>query len=220
MKPIARSEQRGFTLIELLVAIAILALVAVLAWRGLDQIVRGRDAIMESMADERVLALLFDQVASDLRQAATDDEAAAAAISFGPRLLQIVRRAAPPGSAPGLQVVRYRLAGGRITRYTSAIAINMEQLKGYYASTGNGDGWSAVGLMNGVAGFTARGWIPDRGWSDSMAAVNRAITTNANNVKSPQLGNTPLPRALTGLELRLTTVHEAAPLLRIFMVGS
>ena len=31
---------RGFTLIELLVAIAILGLVAVLSWRGLDSMVR------------------------------------------------------------------------------------------------------------------------------------------------------------------------------------
>jgi general secretion pathway protein J len=35
---------RGFTLIELLVAITILAIVAVLGWRGLDGIVRARVA--------------------------------------------------------------------------------------------------------------------------------------------------------------------------------
>jgi general secretion pathway protein J len=220
MKPIVRSDERGFTLIELLVAIAILALVAVLAWRGLDQIVRGRDAIMESMADERVLALLFDQIATDARQAATDDEVGAAAISFSPGRLQLVRRATPPGAAPGLQVVRYLLADGHVTRYASPIATNMDQLKSSYYSGGTGDGWSAVGLMNGVAGLSARGWIPDRGWSSSMGAVNTAIATSANNVKLPQLGNVPLQRALTGLEVRLSTVHEKAPLTRIFMVGN
>src|SRR5260364_251272 len=36
------ARAQGFTLIELLVAIAILALVAVLSWRGLDQILRAR----------------------------------------------------------------------------------------------------------------------------------------------------------------------------------
>ena len=53
---------RGFTLIELLVAIAILAVVAILSWRGLDQIMRGRDTITRSMADERVFAQMFDQM--------------------------------------------------------------------------------------------------------------------------------------------------------------
>ena len=37
-----RTLSAGFTLIELLVAIGILAMVAVLGWRGLDSIVRSR----------------------------------------------------------------------------------------------------------------------------------------------------------------------------------
>ena len=80
MKRTVRSERRGrgpsrgFTLIELLVAIAILAVIAVLSWRGLDQIIRGRQAITNAMEDERVFAQLFDQMRIDARHAATDDE--------------------------------------------------------------------------------------------------------------------------------------------------
>src|ERR1700742_827676 len=51
-----RHTVRGFTLIELLVAIAILAVIAVLSWRGLDQIIRGRQTITNAMEDERVFA--------------------------------------------------------------------------------------------------------------------------------------------------------------------
>ena len=64
---------RGFTLIEMLVAIAILAVIAVLSWRGLDQIMRGRTTITNAMEDERVVAQLFDQMRIDARQAATAD---------------------------------------------------------------------------------------------------------------------------------------------------
>src|ERR1700761_705948 len=71
----------GFTMIELLVAVAILAVIAVLSWRGLDQIMRGRDAITNAMEDERVFAQLFDQMRIDVRQAASDDEAGQAAVS-------------------------------------------------------------------------------------------------------------------------------------------
>ena len=97
MKRTARSDRRasraagGFTLIELLVAIAILAVIAVLSWRGLDQIARGREAISNQMEDERVFAQFFDQLRTDVREAATDDEVGQPAISVGGAALQIVR---------------------------------------------------------------------------------------------------------------------------------
>ena len=107
-----RSGARGFTLIELLVAIAIMAVIAVLSWRGLDQIIRGRQTITNAMEDERVFAQLFDQMRIDARQAATDDESGQAAVSVSGNVLQIVRRDELPGTAPRLQVVRYRVAEG------------------------------------------------------------------------------------------------------------
>src|ERR1700757_3109710 len=89
--PLLRKTAGGFTLIELLVAIAILAVIAVLSWRGLDQIVRGRQMITSAMEDERVFAQLFDQMRIDARQATSDDEAGEAAVSIGGSVLQIVR---------------------------------------------------------------------------------------------------------------------------------
>src|SRR6516225_12435230 len=114
------SSASGFTLIELLVAIAIMAVVAILSWRGLDEIVRGRETITRSMAEERVFAQMFDQMRIDLREAATDDAAGGIAISLDGGALQIVRAfPVPPGAAPRLQVVRYRVSGGQVVRYAS-----------------------------------------------------------------------------------------------------
>lgn len=67
----------GFTLIELLVAIAILAVVALLSWRGLDQIIRGRNVITQSMAEERVFAQMV--AISSVHHAAVAQSAAKAA---------------------------------------------------------------------------------------------------------------------------------------------
>src|SRR5690348_4321593 len=103
MKTTARSERRrrsgarGFTLIELLVAIAIMAVIAVLSWRGLDQIIRGRATITNAMEDERVFAQLFDQMRIDAREAASDDESGQAAVSVSGSRLQIVRQMTLPG---------------------------------------------------------------------------------------------------------------------------
>jgi len=188
---------RGFTLIEMLIAIAILAVIAVLSWRGLDQVIRGRTTITNAMEDERVVAQLFDQMRIDARQATTDDQAGQPAISIGGNGLQIVRGvfASPPLANVG--EVRRALAG-----------------------SGSGDdGWSALPLMGGVRSLVARVYIPASGWTTQMRDVASKITENDNNLKVPQLGNAPLPRAVTGIQVAVGAPNLAAPITRVFLVG-
>ncbi|MDE1181349.1 prepilin-type N-terminal cleavage/methylation domain-containing protein [Paraburkholderia sp.] len=212
------SGARGFTLIELLVAIAIMAVIAVLSWRGLDQIVRGRQTITNAMEDERVFAQLFDQMRIDARQAASEDEVGQAAVSIGGSMLQIVREVGAPGSAPRLQVVRYRIAEGRIVRYASPLLGNVGQLRRALRG-GEGSDWSAVPLMGGVGAINARLYVPKVGWTTQMNDVTSAITEGVNNLKVPQLGNAPLPRAVTGLEVSVGARSLARPVSRVFLVG-
>ncbi|RFU47388.1 type II secretion system protein J [Paraburkholderia sp. DHOC27] len=213
-----RAPQRGFTLIELLVAIAILAVIAVLSWRGLDQIIRGRQTITNAMEDERVFAQLFDQMRIDVRRVATDDESTQAAVSVSGDTLQIVRQLDLPGAAPRLQVVRYRVAEGRVTRYASPPLANLNELQRALRS-GEGQGWSAVPLMGGVGSISARMYVPKVGWTTQMKDVQSAITENQNNLKVPQLGIAPMPRSVTGLEVVVGATSLARPVTRVFLVG-
>lgn len=213
-----RSGARGFTLIELLVAIAIMAVIAVLSWRGLDQIIRGRQTITNAMEDERVFAQLFDQMRIDARQAATDDESGQAAVSVSGSVLQIVRQMNVPGSAPRLEVVRYRVSAGRVTRYASPPLGSVGDLRAALRG-GEGDGWSAVPLMGGVGSISARLYVPKVGWTTQMSDVQSAITEADNNLKVPQLGNAPLPRSVTGLEVSVGAKSLARPVMRVFLVG-
>ncbi|MFM0207315.1 prepilin-type N-terminal cleavage/methylation domain-containing protein [Paraburkholderia sediminicola] len=224
MKTTVRSKRRGrmgargFTLIELLVAIAIMAVIAVLSWRGLDQIIRGRETITNAMEDERVFAQLFDQMRIDARQAASDDESGQAAISVSGSVLQIVREMVLPGEAPRLQVVRYRVSEGRVIRYASPPLGNVGDLRRALRG-GEGDGWTAVPLMGGVGAISARLYVPKVGWTTQMKDVQSAITENDNNLKVPQLGNAPLPRSVTGLEVSVGAKSLARPVVRVFLVG-
>jgi general secretion pathway protein J len=212
-------RSRGFTLIELLVAIAILAVVAILSWRGLDQIMRGRDTITHSMAEERVFAQMFDQMRIDCRRAASDDEAGTPAISLEGGALQIVRAfAVPPGSAPRLQVVRYRVSEGRVVRYASPPIANVGELRSALRGGEDGD-WSALPMMGGVGTINARFYVPKVGWTSDMQDVRSQLTANANSLKVPQLGNAPMPRSVTGLEVRVGAPSLQWPVTRIFLVG-
>ena len=209
---------QGFTLLELLVAIAILAVVAILSWRGLDEIIRARETISRSMADERVFAQMFDQMRIDARLAADDDESGAPSIALDGGVLQVVRAfAGEPGAAPRLQVVRYRVSDGRVIRYASPPLANRGELR--HALAGGEDGWSSVSLMSGIGRISARFYVPAVGWTASMGDVRGQVQDNLNALKTPQVGNGPVQRSVTGLEVSIGAASLQRPVTRIFLVG-
>jgi prepilin-type N-terminal cleavage/methylation domain-containing protein len=63
-RAIARRE-RGFTLLELIVAAGILALIAVFSWRGLDALIREREAIVASQSVIDVMQRSFARIERD-----------------------------------------------------------------------------------------------------------------------------------------------------------
>ncbi len=110
----------GFTLIELLVAITIMALMAVLSWRGLDGMARAQTQTSQRADEVLTLQAGLAQWKVDLD--ALTQTPFASSLDWDGRVLRLTRRTAPLGD--GLVVVawtRRNDAGGQWLRWQSPV---------------------------------------------------------------------------------------------------
>jgi len=107
-------HQRGFTLIELLIAITLMALMAGLSWRGIDGLVRTRDATQQNAERTAILQTVLAQWQSDLNALQAVPGISDAGIAWDGQVLRILRRSSAwraDGSDPGLWVVAWTRRG-------------------------------------------------------------------------------------------------------------
>lgn len=88
--PTLAARLRGFTLIELMVAVAVMALVAILSWRGLDGMVRAQASTQQRADESLALQIALAQWGADLD--AIVQIPRAAAIEWDGRALRMTRR--------------------------------------------------------------------------------------------------------------------------------
>ena len=93
---------RGFTLVEVMVALMIMAILAVLAWQGVDGIVRTRAASQARLEQTLRLNTVLGQLEQDLL--ALQETTSVPGLTFDGATLRITRRA-----ENGLQVVTWSL---------------------------------------------------------------------------------------------------------------
>ena len=101
-----RHRRRGFTLVELLVAIAVLALLAIVSWRGLDAMVRAQHQTREHADAIATMQTVLDQWGADLDAAQTLEHTSA--IAWDGQALRLTRRSSRAGDA-GVIVVAWAL---------------------------------------------------------------------------------------------------------------
>ncbi|MEO6354563.1 MAG: prepilin-type N-terminal cleavage/methylation domain-containing protein [Burkholderiaceae bacterium] len=164
-----RGFGRGFTLIELLVAISILAIVAVLGWRGLDGIVRARVALTAELEQTRGLQLAFAQLQSDAEHFTSAASIGRTTLAAKDGRLTLIRTVFADDQPSRLQVVAYRIRDGVLIRRESIATRDLSALDALWQSSiGGTDGDTpAVALQSAVAGLTMRLWLEDQngaGW--------------------------------------------------------
>lgn len=107
---------RGFTLVEMLVALFVMALVAVLSWRGLDGMIRAQ-TITEARADE-VLALQTGMAQWTADLDALVQLPQVTALEWNGRVLRMTRRGSADATE-GLRVAAWTRRDGQWRRWQS-----------------------------------------------------------------------------------------------------
>lgn len=200
---------RGFTLIELLVAISILAIVAVLGWRGLDGIIRSRSVLTDQMSQTRGMQLAFAQMQSDAANLAPASLLQGRAYLLAEnQSLTLVRLVLNDMQPTRLQVVSYRLRNGELLRRESAATRDLQQLDALWqaaVSDSDQDQQGSVSLQSGVQCLSVRYWI-GTGWVAAAGISTAGAVTAAN---SP-----------SGMEVALSLTDAAQPLVKSFLLGA
>jgi general secretion pathway protein J len=198
--------ERGFTLVELLVAIGILAMVAVLGWRGLDGIVRARVALTDQMEMTRGMQLAFAQMQSDCEHAAD-----ATLLGRRPFLeqadnrLTLVRTVFNENEPARLQVIAYRLVNGQLIRRESNTTRDLVELDALWkASLSDTDPTPPVTLQGGVQSMGVLVWQNNAWQKQPQATAQGGV----------------VPNGITGLQVVLAARNFPQPLTKYFLLGS
>jgi general secretion pathway protein J len=162
-----RAAAAGFTLLELLVAISVLAIVSMIAWRGLDSLIATRERLQPESDDVRALLTAFGQLERDLAQITTP---ALFGLNASPvqvrattdgSVLEILRIAPTTVTAPtSIQTVFWRVGEGALLRQVSAPRRSF--------TPGENEQLSTAALLGNVKSMRIRLWR-DVAWVDPLA---------------------------------------------------
>jgi general secretion pathway protein J len=213
---------RGFTLIELLIAITLLAVLAGMSWRGLDGLVRARDATQNRVNQISRVQTVLAQWQADLDALQAVPGVANAGLSWDGRVLRMVRRASTwqgDGNDPGLWVVAWTRrdatggngAVGQWVRWQSPALSDLAQLKQAWAqASGGGENRNDADLSSETLLLPLTQWqlvyFRNNAWTNPLSSADAKSSNDATD-------NNELPDAIrlqidlpesTGLNGRLT----------------
>jgi general secretion pathway protein J len=170
-----RGADRGFTLIEVLVALFIMAILAGMAWQGIDGMVRTRDGARDRGEQVLQMGTVMAQWEQDLSQ--IQQSAAAPPLRFDGAALRLTRR-----TPDGLQLVVWTRQGDTLYRWASPPLTRVRELQDWWLRSQQ---WSAISdrALRMLASVSA--WqiyyyqLGDNSWSNAQSTGNVALAPQA-----------------------------------------
>jgi general secretion pathway protein J len=120
---------RGFTLVEVLVALFVMALLAAMAWQGVDSMLRARDAGQARVERTLRLTTVLAQWEQDLH-ALHSNTVLPSSLAFDGASLRLVRDV-----DEGLQLVVWAVREGRWQRWASPVAQRGDELQQHWLAS-------------------------------------------------------------------------------------
>ena len=179
-----KASSRGFTLIELLVACALMAVLALLSWRGLDSILQTRERLVIASDELRSLTLAFSQLDEDLLRSwpvnllKLNEPQLRVAVSGdnNAQSLHLIREVNRSGFPTRVQRVVYEVRDRQLARGFGEFGQAELSGRGGGGTVGGGSVQSVVWqpILGDVRSITIRGWVDGRGWLDAANLANAA----------------------------------------------
>jgi general secretion pathway protein J len=170
----AARRNAGFTLIEVMVALLIMAAIAVMAWRGIDGMLRSREISQAHLLRTERLQTVLVQWEQDLRSL-QEGSISISPLSFDGAALRIVRQ-----QREGLQLVAWTLSEGRLYRWESAAATTLAELNQAYARAQQslGQEGNRVVTLDGLEGWQLY-FYRGNGWSNAQSSDDLTTTSTS-----------------------------------------
>ncbi len=192
---IARAVQAGFTLIEVLVALALMAVLAGMAWQGLEGISRARTVSQDHVAQTLRLNTVLAQWEQDLQS--VFDTRLVPALAFDGATLRLVRR-----HPDGLQVVAWSLRDQRWLRWTGPVVTQATALQNSWLVSQQllGNETAQLRMQEGLARWQVY-FYRGNAWSNAQSSAD--VVAAAPAASAPIEVRTQLPtgvRVVLGFE--------------------
>lgn len=160
----------GFTLVEVLVSLFIMAVLATMAWQGVDALIRTRDGAQSSTENSLRLGTVLAQWEQDLNQ--IQQSSAAPGLKFDGQSLRLTRR-----TPEGIQLVLWTRQENTWYRWASPSVTRIADLQEWWIRSQQ---WSAVGsealrMLDGVSELQVYYFqAGDNNWSNAQSTGNVA----------------------------------------------